>query len=74
MKNKTQESGWWIEILTNNPNYTYYFGPFNSYWKAEWSKNGYIQDLEQEKALIANVAIGKWQPRQLTFAAMPFSA
>ena len=62
-----QEFGWWIEILTNKPMYMYYFGFFNSYWEAEFSKNGYIEDLQKEGAEIVNIKIEKCQPKQLTF-------
>lgn len=66
MNIKAQEFGWWIEILTDNPNYMYYFGVFDNYWEAEWSKNGYIQDLKQEASEIVNIQIKKCQPKQLT--------
>lgn len=66
MNTKTQEFGWWIKILTNNPICIYYFGEFNDYWKAESSKNGYIQDLKGEKAEIVDVAIGKYEPKETT--------
>ena len=71
---KVHEFGWWIEILTDNPNYIYYFGPFDSYWEAEWHKSGYIEDLEAEKARIVNVEIEKCQPRQLDRPIVLFSA
>ena len=67
-----QEFDWWIEILTNNPNYLYYFGPFNNYWEAEWYKNGYIQDLEEEKAIIVNIEITQCQPKKLDMPTVPF--
>ena len=55
MDEKQQEFGWWIEILTSNPDYLYYFGAFDSYWEAEWFKDGYIRDLDEEKAKIVNI-------------------
>ena len=73
-KIQIQEFGWWIEILTDNPRYIYYFGPFDSYWEAEWHKNGYIHDLKEEEAKIINIEIEKCQPKVLTFSAMSFSA
>ena len=60
------ECGWWIEILTDKPSYKYYFGVFETYWEAEWCKNGYIQDLEEEGAKIIDIQIEKCQPKQLT--------
>ena len=74
MDEKQQEFGWWIEILTSNPDYIYYFGAFDSYWEAEWFKNGYIQDLEEEKAKIVNIEITECQPKQLTIPIKPFSS
>ena len=62
MGKKTREFGWWIEILTNNPSYMYYFGAFNSYWEAEWHKSGYIEDLIEEKAEIISIDIQFCQP------------
>ncbi|MFE4106652.1 DUF1816 domain-containing protein [Almyronema epifaneia] len=41
---------WWIEIVTQAPKCTYYFGPFASEEEAEIAKTGYIEDLEQEGA------------------------
>lgn len=70
MSENTKKFGWWIEILTNNPDYIYYFGAFNSYWEAEQSKDMYIQDLEEEKAKIVEVEIEQCQPKRLT---IPYS-
>ena len=66
MDENTPEFGWWIEILTNEPDYIYYFGAFNSYLEAEEYKDIYIQDLEEEKAKIVGVEIEQCQPRELT--------
>ena len=73
MKREIQKFGWWIEILTNNPSYIYYFGAFKNHWEARWSKNGYIQDLEEEGAEIINIQIKQCQPKQLTILTMPSS-
>ena len=66
MSENAEEFGWWIEILTNNPNYIYYFGAFDSCREAEQSQNMYIQDLEEEKAEIVEIEIEQCQPRKLT--------
>ena len=66
MSENAEEFGWWIEILTSNPDYIYYFGAFDSCWEAEQSKSIYIQDLEEEKAEIVEVEIEQCQPRELT--------
>ena len=65
---KTQKFGWWIEILVDNPTYVYYFGAFNSYWEAESSKNGYIQDLKGEGAKLIDIQVKQYQPEQLTIS------
>ena len=57
---------WWIEIITNQPQCIYYFGPFSSSYDAQASSDGYIGDLEEEKAQIINVDIKRGQPNQLT--------
>lgn len=57
---------WWIELVTDNPWCTYYFGPFVSNYEAKCNLAGYIEDLEQEKAHIAAVSIQRCQPKQLT--------
>ncbi len=75
MEKKIREFGWWIEIVTDNPNYMYYFGAFNSYWEAEWHKSGYIEDLIEEKAKIISIDIQSCQPPEnLTTPIMPISA
>ena len=63
---KIQKFGWWIGILTSEPDYIYYFGVFNSYREAEQYKNDYIQDLKGEKAKIIDIQIKQCQPKQLT--------
>lgn len=57
---------WWVEITTDNPRCTYYFGPFLTAKEAEESKAGYIEDLEQEGALNIRVAIKRCKPAILT--------
>ena len=57
---------WWVEITTDNPRCTYYFGPFLNAKEAEASKFGYIEDLEQEGALNIRVAIKRCKPSVLT--------
>ncbi len=45
-----QSKAWWVEIKTNQPACTYYFGPFDSEVEAITAQGGYIEDLEQEGA------------------------
>ncbi len=57
---------WWVEIATDNPRCTYYFGPFLSKNEAETAKNGYIEDLEQESAQGISFAVKRCKPSDLT--------
>lgn len=56
----------WVEIITNQPKCTYYFGPFTSANEAQISQSGYIEDLEQEEAKVIGITIKQDQPRELT--------
>ena len=73
MSSNKQAISWWIEVFTSNPNYLYYFGPFSSYLDAEWSKYDYIQDLEEEKAIIIGTEITQYQPKRLDIPIICFS-
>lgn len=57
---------WWVEIVTESPRCTYYFGPFASSTEAESAKSGYIEDLEQEGAQGIKLAIKRCKPEKLT--------
>lgn len=59
---------WWVEIVTQNPRCTYYFGPFLSSKDAEATKAGYVDDLEQEGAQGIVVKIKRCKPENLTIA------
>lgn len=56
----------WVEIVTDNPNCTYYFGPFSTEQEANVSKAGYIEDLEAEGAQEIVVKIKRCKPTNLT--------
>lgn len=56
----------WVEIVTQNPRCTYYFGPFLTAKDAEAQKGGYLEDLEIEGAQIAAVFIKRCKPVKLT--------
>jgi hypothetical protein len=63
---KQPELAWWVEIVTDEPQCTYYFGPFASAKEAELAQHGYIEDLKQEEAQGITV-VSKWcQPKELT--------
>jgi len=57
---------WWVEIVTENPQCTYYFGPFVSAKEAEVTKAGYLEDLQTEGAQGIRVAIKRCKPGNLT--------
>ncbi|WP_375503730.1 DUF1816 domain-containing protein [uncultured Nostoc sp.] len=59
---------WWVEIGTQNPRCTYYFGPFLSSSDAKLSSIGYIEDLENEGAQGISVNIKRCKPNNLTIA------
>ncbi len=57
---------WWLEVITKQPQCTYYFGPFTSVKEAEFFQSGYIEDLEQEEAKGITVVSKRCQPKELT--------
>ncbi len=56
----------WVEIITDNPRCTYYFGPFVSEQEAHAAKSGYIEDLENEGAQGISVTVRRCKPTNLT--------
>lgn len=62
----TTEEKWWVEIVTDLPRCTYYFGPFDSDKEASSNTPGYIEDLESEGAQRLSIRIKKCQPSELT--------
>ena len=59
---------WWVEIATQNPRCTYYFGPFMSQQEANTYSKGYIEDLENEGAQGITVNVKRCKPYVLTVA------
>lgn len=57
---------WWVEVVTDSPDCTYYFGPFFSADEAKALQSGYIQDLEQEGARGIVAKVKRCKPDQLT--------
>jgi hypothetical protein len=57
---------WWVEIITRNPNCTYYFGPFLRFHEARATEEGYIEDLQQEGSQIISVCSRRCKPSQVT--------
>ena len=59
---------WWVEIVTQNPRCTYYFGPFLNSTEANLSIQGYVEDLELEGAQGIIVNVKRCKPDALTIA------
>ncbi|MBW4675397.1 MAG: DUF1816 domain-containing protein [Desmonostoc geniculatum HA4340-LM1] len=59
---------WWVEIVTQNPRCTYYFGPFLNSDEASSASVGYIEDLEAEGAQGIVVNVKRCKPDALTIA------
>ena len=57
---------WWVEVTTETPACTYYFGPFLSSKAAATAKGGYVEDLEQEGAQGIKVMLKRFKPTRLT--------
>ncbi len=58
----------WIEIVTDDPNCTYYFGPFLNNQEAKIEQKGYVEDLESEGARVIQVEIKHCKPSRLTIS------
>jgi len=59
---------WWVEIKTEMPRCTYYFGPFASAEEAESAKPGYVEDLQGEGAQNISVIVKRCKPDRLTIS------
>ncbi len=59
---------WWVEIVTQNPSCTYYFGPFLSSADAKVALKGYVEDLEVEGAQGILVNVKRCKPGNLTIS------
>ncbi|MEG4172919.1 MULTISPECIES: DUF1816 domain-containing protein [unclassified Microcoleus] len=62
----TRRNEWWVEVDTDSPKGTYYFGPYDSRQEASDNSNNYIRDLENKgsKKISINIKQGS-QPTQL---------
>ncbi len=56
----------WIEVVTDSPRCTYFFGPFISESEANLAKTGYIEDLESEGSNGLVVIVKRCKPDNLT--------
>jgi hypothetical protein len=57
---------WWVEVVTETPNCTYYFGPFATAKDAKTAQPGYVEDLEQEGASGIKTVVKRCKPAKLT--------
>ena len=57
---------YWIEITTETPICTYYFGPFLSKQEAILAQTGYVEDLKGEEAQGIKTSVKRCKPKQLT--------
>jgi Domain of unknown function (DUF1816) len=57
---------WWIEVTTENPRCTYYFGPFLNQTTAQVHQGGYVEDLESEGAQSIVATVRRCKPNVLT--------
>ncbi|MDP8962867.1 MAG: DUF1816 domain-containing protein [Cyanobacteriota bacterium] len=56
----------WVEIVTDSPRCTYYFGPFATDKEAYAAKAGYVEDLENEGTQGISVSVKRCKPTDLT--------
>ncbi len=59
---------WWVEIVTQSPRCTYYFGPFLGAKEAKTALSGYMEDLQQEGAQEIAVVVKRCKPAKLTIS------
>jgi Domain of unknown function (DUF1816) len=57
---------YWLEIVTENPQCLYYFGPFATSKQARQAEPGYLEDLEHEGAHILLTKVQRCRPKSLT--------
>ncbi|WP_052128842.1 DUF1816 domain-containing protein [Neosynechococcus sphagnicola] len=60
---------WWVEVITEQPACTYYFGPFMFDSSAHAATSGYVEDLAQEGAQGIHAVVKRCKPVKLTIAA-----
>lgn len=57
---------WWVRIRTEQPNYTYYFGPFPERDIAQQKRPSFVEDLQSERASVSSSSIEWCKPTQIT--------
>lgn len=61
---------WWVEVTTDTPKCTYYFGPFLTCSEASAHQSGYLEDLKTEGAQDIKVRMKRCKPQNLTFCTL----
>lgn len=56
----------WVKIVSENPQCTYYFGPFLTSDEAREAQSGYVEDLIGEGARVDKLEIRRCKPQNLT--------
>ncbi len=73
-KKEVYEQAWWVTVTTEQPDYEYFFGPFEEKEEAEANLSGYVRDLSDEGATQIKSTICWCQPKAITTALIPLSA
>lgn len=60
------DKDWWVRIKAENPEYTYYFGPFKDREAAQEKLPGFVEDLHNEQAQISDCTVEWCTPPQPT--------
>ena len=60
------DSQWWVRIKAESPEYTYYFGPFETREIAQEKLPGFVEDLHNEAAHISDCTVEFCTPPQPT--------
>lgn len=63
---RSYEEAWWVTVTTEQPNYEYLFGPFESQGEAEENRDGYLEDLSDEGAQVIQSKIQWCKPDAIT--------
>lgn len=56
----------WVKIVSDNPQCTYYFGPFLTVDEAQIAQAGYIEDIVGEGARVDKIEVMRCKPQDLT--------
>jgi hypothetical protein len=66
LSDRQMEKSWWVQVKTENPKYTYYFGPFESLKVARDKQPGFVEDLQAEQAEVSHAGVEWCNPPALT--------